>query len=252
VAPTAPATYREKPGGGSARLRGYFANFDKGRGTGAVETPIGALAVAEAKIVAHFAVTHRDPEEAAASFRAMLREKPKMALWTAHKHPIAFGEPTGIEKRGLQWKDVRELVTRGGAKDAPSTPTPPRSLDPVLAGERKRIREQTTRARAGQAGKRAPAAIGRSLARLAERIERDTPTDADAAKGAAHIREVVRGLSAPDGSARDQAQDQGRRIDASKRDPAALYRELEQQLRRRDKVRGKVKAHDRGDGGLDR
>jgi hypothetical protein len=193
-----------------------------------------------------------DPEQAAASFRAMLRENRRMALWTVHKHPIAFGEPTGIEKPGLQWKDVRELVTRGGAKDALPTPPPSRSIDPVLAGERKRIREQTIRARAGQTGKRTPAAIGRSLARLANRLDSETPDDAEAAKDAAYVREVARGLKAADAPTRDQAQDEGRRIEMAKKDPAALYKELEDRLRRRDKVHGTQRVRDRGDGGPQR
>jgi hypothetical protein len=96
----------------------------------------------------------------------------------------------------------------------------------------------------------APAAIERSLARLAERIERETPTDADAEKRAANIRAVARGLKAPDAPTRDRAQEQGRKVEAIKRDPVALYQELEDQLRRRDTARGKLKA--RGDGGLER
>ena len=251
--PEAPAAEPGKPAGTAPKNRGYYANFDKGRVAGGpAEAPIDTVTAAEAKIAAHFAATNRDPEAAAASFRAMLLESPRMALWAAHKHPIAFGEPTGAIKRDLQWKDVRELVARGGSDEAPARSAAPRSLDPVLAGERKRIREQTARARADQAGQRAPAAKGRSLARLAERIERETSTDAEAAKHAAHIREVARGLKAPDALTRDQAQDQGRRIEAAKKDPAALYKELEDQLRRHDKARGKERARDRGDGGPER
>src|SRR5207237_5401791 len=92
----------------------------------------------------------------------MLRESSKMALWAAHKHPIAFGEPTVDSKTGLQWNDVRDLLQRDGSKRASAVPAPPRDLDPLLAGERERIRARTKRARAAQAGKRAPATIGRS------------------------------------------------------------------------------------------
>jgi hypothetical protein len=208
------------------------------------------LAAAEASIAAFFAVTHRDPDKAADSFHAMLRESPKMALWAARKHPIAFGEPTGVAKSGLQWKDVRELLPRAASKEAASAPPPPR--DPVLAGDRQRIREQTTRARAERAGERAPAAIGRSLARLAWRIERETPTDPDATERAAHIRDVARGLIAPDPATRDEALGRGRGIGATKNDQAALYKKLEDQLQRRDKARRKQRARDRGDGGPER
>ena len=44
-----------------------------------------AKSPAEAKIMAHFAVTHREPEKATASFRAMLKEAPRLALWAVAK-----------------------------------------------------------------------------------------------------------------------------------------------------------------------
>lgn len=247
--PEAPVNGAEKTAGPAPRNRGYFENFDKeGNGAGAIDPSIGAMATAEAKIAAHLAATHRDPERAAESFRAMLRESPKMALWAAHKHPIAFGEPTGVVKPGLRWKDVRELLPHDASKKEPAAPAPPRRLDPVLAGERQRIREQVKRARSNQAEERAPAVIGRSLARLAQRIERETPTDPDATERAARIRDVARGLTARDAPTRDHAHDQGRRIEASKKDPAALYKKLEEQLSQRDQARSKQKTQDRGDG----
>jgi hypothetical protein len=55
-------------------------------------------------------------------------------------------------------------------------------------------------------------------------------------------------LTARDAPIRDQARDQGRRIEATKNDPAALYKEPEDQLQRRDKARGKQRTRDRGDG----
>jgi hypothetical protein len=119
----------------------------------------------------------------------------------------------------------------------------------VLACERKRIREQTARARAGQVAPRASAAIARSLARLAEQIERKIPTDAESAQHAAHIRQVARTVKASDAPTRDQVQDEGRRIEVVKKDPAALYNELEHQLRHRDKARGAQRGRDRGAGG---
>jgi hypothetical protein len=69
-----------------------------------------------------------------------------------------------------------------------------------------------------------------------------------ATERAAHIREVGRALTARDAPTRDQARDQGRRIEATKKDTAALYKELEDQLQRRDKARGKQRTRDRGDG----
>ncbi len=88
------------------------------------------------------------------------------------------------------------------------------------------------RARADQARERTPAAIGCSLVRLAQRIEREISTDPDATERAAHIREVARGLTARGAPTRDKAQDESQRIEATKKDPAALYKELEDQRRR--------------------
>jgi len=238
-----PVNDREKLAGVAPKNGGDFENFENYRnGAGRTKNP-GVSA-------AHFAVTHRDAERAAESFRAMLRESSKMALWAAHKHPIAFGEPTGAVKSRLRWKDVRELLPHGASSEGSAPPS--LRLDPLLAGERQRIREQTHRARADQAGKRAPVAIGRSLARLARRIERETPTDSDATERAAHIRAVARGLTARDALAHDQAHDQGRRVEAGKKEPAMLYKELEEQLRRRDQTRGNQRTRDRGDDGRDR
>ncbi len=253
TAPEIPVTDGEKLAGVAPKNRGYFENFENYRkGAGRTRTPGGSAATAEVKIAAHFAITHRDPEHAAVSFRAMLRESPKMALWAAHKHPIAFGEPARAIKPGLHWKDVRELVRRDALKGAPAPPALGNRIDPVLAGERQRIREQTQRARAGQAGQRAPAVIGRSLARLARRIERELAADPDAAERAAHIREITRGLRDSDASTRNHGHHDSRRIDTTKKDAAALYKELEDQLLRRDNARGKQRTRDRGDGGPER
>src|SRR5712692_10155110 len=110
-----------------------------------------------------------------------------------------------------------------------AAPPLPRRPDPVLAGERQRVREQTRRARADNAAKRAPEAIGRSLARLAARIEQVSPTDPDAKERADHVRGIVRALLARDALTRDYAHDRGRRIEAAKKDRVALYKELEDQ-----------------------
>jgi hypothetical protein len=66
------------------------------------------------------------------------------------------------------------------------------------------------------------------------------------------IRDVERRLEAPDAPTRDHAHDQARRIETTKKDPATLYKELEEQLRRRDQTRGKQKTRDRDGGGRDR
>jgi hypothetical protein len=71
---------------------GYFRNFENYRKGGEAS---------ETRIRAHFAATHRDPERAAESFDALLREAPRLALWAANNHPVAFGEPTGAAGPGL-------------------------------------------------------------------------------------------------------------------------------------------------------
>jgi hypothetical protein len=94
---------------------GYFQNFDNYR-NGA--SPTEAKSPAEAKVVAHFAATHREPDKAVASFRAMLKEAPRLALWAAEKHPQAFGEPSGRQGPGIVWKDVRPLVDTAAREPA--------------------------------------------------------------------------------------------------------------------------------------
>jgi hypothetical protein len=74
-----------------------------------------------AKIAAQFAVTHRERGKAPASFKAMLKEAPRLALWAAAKHPQAFGEQTGREGPGIGWREVRPLVA---AASRESTPRP--------------------------------------------------------------------------------------------------------------------------------
>jgi hypothetical protein len=64
-------------------------------------------------------------------------------------------------------------------------PAPPGSL----------LREATARARAKSVPEKAQLSIIRSLARLAGRIERETPTDPESKERAAHIRAVARDLN---------------------------------------------------------
>jgi hypothetical protein len=239
---------KEQGGEAATKRRGYFENADKQHKRVGTVVSLGSREAAEAGVAAHFAVTHRDPERAEESFRAMLRENPKMALWAAHKHSIAFGEPIGIVTPGLQWEDVRKLLPRDAQKE-PLASSPHR-FDPLLAGERRRIREQTKRARANEAGERIPTVIGRSLTRLARRIEREVPADPDARERAAYIRKIARG--AQERASRDQGHEREQPIEARKKNRAAAYKELEEQLRRRDQARGKMRMRDRNDGGLDR
>src|SRR5260370_8942834 len=91
-----PVIDREKLARVAPRNGGYFENFENYRnGAGRTKVPGVSAATAEAKIAAHFAATHRDPERAADSFCTMLRESPPLALWPANNHPTAFANPTG-------------------------------------------------------------------------------------------------------------------------------------------------------------
>jgi hypothetical protein len=91
----------------------------------------------------------------------------------------------------------------------------------------------------------------RSLARLADRIERETPTDPESKERAAHIRAVARDLNRGEAVPAPQRRDQAERIHsaAAQKDKAALYRELEHQLRQRDQARAKHRTRHRDDGG---
>jgi hypothetical protein len=210
---------------------------------------------AERTIDAYFAATHREPEKAAVSFRAMFKESPRLALWAAAKHPQAFGEPSGREEPGIAWQAVRALAPAEKQQPAQRTrPRDPLDRERTLAGERLSLRQATERARAKVAPEEAQLVVAGSLTRLADRIERETATDPHGKEQAAYIRDVVRTLRDNDGATRTQARDQAERIRGvvSERDKATLYRELEEQLRQRDRAPPKRHPRDRDDGGRDR
>jgi hypothetical protein len=96
--------------------------------------------------------------------------------------------------------------------------------------------------------------MNESLARLANRIERQAPGDAAAKEQAAHIRTVARDLSRGDPATRAERREQAERLHgaAGAKDKAALYHELEAQLRERDQARAKHRARHRNDGGRER
>jgi hypothetical protein len=214
-----------------------------------------AASPAEQTIAAHFAVTHREPDQAAASFWAMFQESPRLALWAADKHPQAFGAPSGRAGPGIAWNDVRALARAATREPAPrSAVRDPFGPEAALAGERASLREATIRARAKAAPEKAQLSIARSLTRLADRIERETATDPDSQERATHIREVARNLNRGDAATQSRNRDQAERIRgaAGEKDKATLYRELEEQLRQRDQARAKQRPRDRDDGGRDR
>jgi hypothetical protein len=178
----------------------------------------------------------------------MLKEAPRLALWAAAKHPQAFGEPSGRQGPGIGWKDVRPLVEAAAREPAQRSATrDPLSLEAALAGERLALREATARARARAVPERAQLSMARSLARLADRIERETPTDPESKERATHIRAVARDLNRGEPVAQVQRRDQAERLHgaAGEKDKAAIYRELEAQIRQPDRARAERQAADR-------
>jgi hypothetical protein len=249
------------------RRGGYYENFvNYWKGAGTVKRsqaaeltndrkpPAREKQTADQMIDAHFSATHREPDRAAASFRAMFRESPRLALWAAAKYPQAFGEPSGREGPGIAWQAVRALAPTAKPEPAHRMGTRGRrDREAAFAGERLSLREATERARAKAELEKAQFVITRSLRRLAGRIERETATDPHGKDQAAYIRDVARTLESGNGATRTQARDQTERIRGavSEKDNATLYRELEEQLRQRDRARPKRHPRNRDEGGRD-
>jgi hypothetical protein len=235
------------------RAGGYFRNFENYRkGTEGTE----------ARISAHFTATHRDPEGATESFRLMLREAPRLALWAANNHPIAFGEPTGDAGPGLQSSDLRAALRAGERREGRAGLAATKVDDPIFAGERIRVREATARARAGGRGERVTLAMARSIGRVAARLERQAAVEPGARERAAKIRELSRGeprpavreqesTGAPEG-ARRQSRDNEPNRGAPPPNKAERYKRLEDELKQRDGARMRRKTRDRDDGGRSR
>jgi hypothetical protein len=255
----------EKASEAAPRRGGYYENFGNYRkGVEAVRQapatglpnnktlPAHEKQAADQMIDAHFSATHREPDKAAASFRAMLKESPRLALWAAGKHPQAFGEPSGFEGPGIAWRAVRVLAPtekqqpawRSGTRD-------PVDREAALAGERLSLRQATERARAKAAPEKAQLIVARSLTRLANRVEHETATDPLGKEEAVHIRHVARTLTHGDG-APQKAGGQTARIRVAVEEKATRYRELEEKLRRHDHARALRRQRERHDGGRER
>jgi hypothetical protein len=247
---------------------GYYENFVNYRKDAKAEESVSAIELANDKerrtreretaektIDIYFMMTHRDPDKAGASFRAMFRESPRLALWAAAKHPQAFGEPSGGQGLSIAWRAVRAIAPTEKQQPAWRIPTrDPLDREAALAGERLLLRQATERVRAKATPEEAKLIVVRSLSRLADQIERETATDSLGKEQAADIRHVVRTLTSGDGATQTKADDQAERMRgaADEKDKATLYRELEERLRQRDQVRPKGHPRDRNDGGRDR
>jgi len=77
---------------------GYFQNFENYRK--------GAEA-SEARVNAHFAATHHDPARAAESFRAMLREAPRLAVMGREQAPDLLWR---ADRRPRSWADLEQFT----------------------------------------------------------------------------------------------------------------------------------------------
>lgn len=97
--------------------RGFFErfkNFRAGRAREADRQPAADRRISADrqpspdKLTAYFAKTTKDPIQAVESFKALHKEAPKLALWAAKNHLIAFAEPTN-EKARFPMGAIKEL-----------------------------------------------------------------------------------------------------------------------------------------------
>jgi hypothetical protein len=130
--------------------------------------------------------------------------------------------------------------------------------DPILAGERTRLREATARVRTADCGGLAEPAVSRSIERVATRLERDPVGDPDAREHAARIRDIVQMRTAGEVGHRDlrsiggRSQSSGQDMKSENTAPlpsekAERYKQLENELRRRDDARARQRTRDHVD-----
>lgn len=223
----APDSANADPAKSGTKGKGYYGNFANVR---AGENP------AMAQLAERFSRSHEDGTAARASFLALYREAPKLALWAAHNHPETFGRPTGAKAAPIPTTLLKELP-----KDArPSQAAWSAEQDRTQRDEIQSLRRATTRARSEQSAEKNAASIRRSIERAADFGEKAIKHDKTAAKEtAAEIRELAKSIAAvkpsPAGS-------------PAAPDKAAQYQELEERLRRQDRAKG----HNRDGGGRDK
>jgi hypothetical protein len=234
----------------SSRQAGYFSHFDNYR---------KGVEAADARISAHFEATHRDPAKALTSFRLMLREAPRLALWAAHHHPIAFGEPTGAVAPGLRATDFRAALR---AEQRQARPSNGEKIgdDPLLSGERARIRRALANARSPSAVERQKQRISASIGRVATKFAQDSADRATDHDRADTIRELAGGhLPNPSGAHRPPPLTDRRhtsdkevrvvtRASQGSQNRSELYEQLNDELQRRHRA-GANRKRDRDYGG---
>jgi hypothetical protein len=258
------------------RQGGYFENFRhfrEGRARAADPGPASPSASpAEQRIGEHFRKVTRDPETALTSFKTMARELQArgrgigLAVWASNNHPVAFGEPTGAPGPGVSRKDAAVAIGAARPERDQGRAQKLAQLEASLRAERTSTREAAQRVHAARGTERSRPRAARSLARLADRLEREMSNEPSLVEHVAHIRAMAR---AADGG-HPVARDESLRIDAAARqnhalepgatpaqpatssahmDPekARLYQELQQQIQRLDAARNAIGRRARSD-----
>jgi hypothetical protein len=135
--------------------------------------------------------------------------------------------------------------------------------DPILAGERARLREAAERARVEGRGERLMLAVRRSIERFALRLEGDAVSEPDASGRVAEIRKLARSqmtetrsdgkLALASDRSRASARDpQPSRSTTGESEQAERYKQLEDELRQRGTARTKRTLRDRNSDGRTR
>ncbi|WP_026988870.1 relaxase/mobilization nuclease domain-containing protein [Fodinicurvata fenggangensis] len=151
--------------------RGFLGRFfgRKEQPEPAITAPKPAAQSAD-RLDRHFSVTHKDPEAAKHSFVAMYRESPKLAVWSANKHPEAFGETSGRAGPALNGRGLTSLVRKLNTEqeEGPQQPlTPEQRYDLV------EIRAAVQKAQGKAQEERDVQSVRRQLDGLAEKAKND-------------------------------------------------------------------------------
>ena len=134
---------------------------------------------------------------------------------------------------------------------------------PILAGERRRLREAVARARALRAGERVAPTVDRSIAGISDRLKRLATTESEAEEQASRIRALARDrwgeMADRNRSPRDlpknlpeNAQQERQRYMAAAPDKGQRYKMLGDELQQNDAARARREIRVRGDDGRGR
>lgn len=217
-----------------AKGHGYMDNFANVRaGRAAKEAADRGDHPNLAALSGYFSRTHREPDAARASFLAMYREAPKLAVWAATNHPEAFGSTNGSKAQRLDVKILKDLP----ASERPTPEAWTKERDRAQRDEINDLKRATQKGRSERAAEASRRAIQISIARVARQAETAIKHDPAEAKDAA---ERLRAL------ARDAAT--APRESATQLRKAAQYERLEQRLREQDRAMPKGRDRDKAPG----